>query len=126
MDKNQFALELYHTVDPLDSGNDVVRADNVLLGKFEDIHDCIRDKRNGPSHRMGDDKLIGQGNRSIRQAKSPAYVDDRNNPPLHVDDAEDDIRRLWQRGHINGANDPVDRPQMQRNSQVIQTKNNEI
>lgn len=94
MDKDHFTIELYHTVDPLNSGNDVVRRDDILAGNFEDIRDGIHDKRNRPAHRMGNDKLVAQGNLPIREAKSSTYIDDRNNPTLHVDDADNDIRRL--------------------------------
>ena len=109
MNENQTVVEFCYTVDILKTGEDLLGVDEMGLGVFEDTADCVGHERDRAAICARNNKLVGQRDLPLWQTKSFAYVDDRNDASLDVDDPEYDFWRIGKWGEIYGANDAFNR-----------------
>src|SRR5579885_1561457 len=123
VDQHHSVPQLDHAVHVLDAGNDLPRRHPHALVVFNDAVHGIDGRRHRAPRRAGDDELIGRRRFASREVEPPADVDNWDDPPAQVDHTGDDVRRLRQARDLNGADDPLDRGQMQRVPLAIEDEN---
>ena len=126
MDENHAVVEFYHPFDVLDTRQNGRRPYYLLGRMFHDAADRIDRESDRTSRRAGNEELIAKRRAPLRQAKAPADVEDRDDPPLNIDNAVHDLRCLRQGGDLDHAHRSFHRREVQCVIPFIESKNNEL
>jgi len=105
VDKDNAVLSPGYAGDVFHPGQDVVRGNPVNALLCHDVVNRIRHQGNRQGARSGDDELISGADFPFRQPESLSHIQDRNNHPPDIQDAEHNSRRFGERGYCRRPDD---------------------